>query len=289
MGMISITLVNIVLDFVMVAWLDWGLVGAALATGLAYLTGALIPLIHFLGPRAKLKMIRPYGSWLVLFRSTFNGFSEFLNETSSGLVLLLFNWILMIQIGAMGVASFAIVDYVVYFGILIFYGVAEGVVPLISVNFGGRKPDRILRFLLLSIGFNTLIGAILIAFLLMWPEKLIGFFLQGEELEIRTLAVAIIGIVWPIFLFSGANIAISAYFTGMHCAIQSSTIAVVRSLILPVCLIFLFWNWFGFMGAFYALPISEALTFILSVLLLLSRRPIRIMNSIATTERQSFL
>ena len=289
LGMIGITLANVFLDFVMVAWLGWGLFGAALATGLAYLTGALILLIHFLGPRAKLKMIRPYGTWFVLFRSTFNGFSEFLNETSSGLVLLLFNWILMSQVGAMGVASFAIVDYVVYFGILVFYGVAEGIVPLISVNFGGRKPDRIFRFLLLGIGFNTLIGAVLIAFLLLWPDRLIGFFLHDEELEIRTLAITIIGIVWPMFVFSGANIAISAYFTGMHCAKQSSLIAVIRSLVLPISLILLFWNWFGFIGAFYALPISEALTFVLSVFLLRSRQPQQIVNSTTAIEGQSSL
>ena len=146
----------------------------------------------------------------------------------------------MSQIGAMGVAAFAIVDYVVYFGILIFYGVAEGVVPLISVNFGARKPDRILRTLLLGIGFNAIVGAALIALLLLWPDRLIGFFLTGDELEIRALAVEIISVVWPLFVFGGANIAISAYFTGMHCAKQSSAIAVMRSLVLPVGLIFLF-------------------------------------------------
>lgn len=277
-GMISMTAVNIALNYVLIAWLGWGLTGAALATGLAYLTGALIPLVHFLGPQAKIRLIKPFGSWLVLVRSSFNGFSEFLNETSSGIVLLLFNWILMSQIGAKGVASFAVVDYILYFGILIFYGVAEGLVPLVSVNFGGRKPDRITRFLLLGIGFSTLIGASLAVLLLFWPEQLIGIFFQDAEPEISTLAITIITIVWPIFIFGGANIAISAYFTGMHCALQSSTIALLRSLVLPVGLIFLLWNWFGFMGAFYALPAAEALTFIVSCLLLSSRLPHKIVR-----------
>jgi len=256
LGMIGITLTNIVLDFIMVAWLGWGLFGAALATGIAYTIGAAIPLFHFLGPRTKLKLIRPYGSWLIILRAALNGFSEFLNETSSGLVILLFNWILMSQVGAMGVAAFTIVDYVIYFGVLSFYGVAEGIVPLISINFGGRKPDRIFRVLILGIGLNALIGAALIALLLLWSDRLIGFFLAGDELEIRSLAVQIMGVVWPLFVFSGANITISAYFTGMHCAKQSSAIAVTRSLVLPVGLILLFWHLFGFMGAFYALPLS---------------------------------
>ncbi|MFT4715329.1 MAG: Na+-driven multidrug efflux pump [Paracoccaceae bacterium] len=287
LGLLSITLANVALDFIMVAWLGWGLFGAALATGIAYGVGAIIPLIHFLGPRSNLKLIRPYGSWFVMIRAAINGFSEFLNEASSGLVVLLFNWVLMSQIGAMGVAAFAVVDYVVYFGILIFYGVSEGIVPLISVNFGARKPDRIFKTLLLGIGFNTAIGAALIALLLLWPDKLIGFFLIGDELEIRALAVEIMSIVWPLFVFTGANIAISAYFTGMHCAKQSSAIALMRALVLPVGLIYLFQHWFGFMGTFYALPVSEALTFILSIVLLLWRRPQQIIDATPVSHGQN--
>jgi Na+-driven multidrug efflux pump len=272
-AMIGITLGNIVLDYVLIAWLDWSLTGAALATGLAYLAGALIPLIHFLSPRSKLKIIRPYGSWFVLLRSTFNGFSEFLNETSSGLVLLLFNWILMSELGANGVAAFAVADYLLYFGILIFYGVAEGVVPLISVNLGGRKPDRIGQFLALAIGFSTVIGTFLALSFLIWPDQLIGIFLQEVDPDISPLALNVIAVIWPVFIFAGANIAISAYFTGMHCAVQSSIIALMRSLILPIGLIFVFWNWFGVIGVFYALPIAEMLTFILCCILLYPRLP----------------
>jgi Na+-driven multidrug efflux pump len=272
LGLLTIALANIILDFVMVAWLGWGLFGAALATGISFAIGAIIPLFHFLGPQANLRIMRPFGSWKIMFRASFNGFSEFLNETSGGLVLLLFNWILMSQVGAMGVAAFTIVDYVIYFGILIFYGVAEGVVPLISVNFGGKRPDRIVRFLVLAVGFNAVIGAVLVAVLLIWPDRLIGLFLSGEELEIHSLAFVVMGIIWPMFVFNGANIAISAYFTGMHCAMQSSIIALARSLVLPVGLILLFWHYFGFIGAFYALPVAEALTFALSVFLLYARK-----------------
>lgn len=281
LGMIGMMLTNIVLDYVLVAWLGWGLTGAALATGLSFMTGAAIVLTHFFGSRANLKYVRPYGAWLDVLRASYNGFSEFLNETSSGLVLLLFNWILMTQIGALGVAAFTIVDYVIYFGILISFGVSEGVVPLVSINFGGRKPERIIRFVQLGVGLNFLIGTLIIASLLIWPDKLISFFLMEEEPEIQALAVSIIAAMWPMFLFNGANIAISAYFTGMQCAKQSATIAFMRSLLLPVILILLLWHLFGFMGAFYALPISEAITFCIAVLLLWSRRPRHIIGQLS--------
>lgn len=272
-GMLGIAVANLILDYVFIARLDWGLQGAALATGLSFVVGGLILLVYFLGPKAKLRLIRPYGSWREMPTAAFNGFSEFLNETSSGLILLLFNWILMIQVGANGVAAFAVVDYLMYFGILIFYGVGEGVVPLISVNFGGRQPERIRRFLLLAVGLNFLIGLTIVVSLLVWPVQLIGIFFTGSEPKILSLSLIVISIIWPMFIFNGANIAVSAYFTGMHRGTQSAIIAVMRSLIFPVGFILLFWQMFGFIGAFYALPVSEALAFGLSIFLLRTRLP----------------
>ncbi len=278
LGLLVMTLTNIIFDYTLIAWLEWGLTGAALATGLSFLSAALYLLAFYRQPQADLKLIRPYGPWMDVLRSSYNGFSEFVNEASSGLILLMFNWILMTQIGALGVAAFTIVDYVIYFGILVFYGVSEGLVPLISVNFGGRKPDRIVRFVLLAAGLNVLTGIVVIACLFLWPVNMISMFLKDDESDIIALAVSIIAIIWPMFLFNGANIAVSAYFTGMQCARQSATIAILRSLVLPVALILLFWKQYGFMGAFYALPISEAITFCVAVFLLKSRLPRHILR-----------
>lgn len=272
-AMIVMTLVNVALDYALIAWLDWGLTGAALATGLSFVSAVMLALTLYTGPRANLKLIKPYGPWMDVLRDSYNGFSEFVNEASSGLILLLFNWILMTQIGAMGVAAFTVVDYLIYFGILVFYGVAEGLVPLVSINLGGRKPERIVRFVLLGTGLNVFIGLAIIACLLAWPSNMISVFLKDDEPEIIALSVSIIAAMWPMFLFNGANIAISAYFTGMQRAKQSAIIAILRSLLLPVVLILIFWKQYGFMGAFYALPISEAITFCVAMVFLKSRHP----------------
>lgn len=266
-GMVCISGTNIVLDALLIGYLGWGIKGAALATGLAYASGALVLLFHFVSPQAKLVITRPLGSWRVIWRAVINGFSEFLNETSSGLVMFLFNWILMLQLGATGVAAFTVVSYIFYIGVLIFYGVSEGMTPLVSVNFGAGKQDRILAFLARGVGLDLVIGLVLALTLLIGSEHLVGLFLEGDEYETIALAGSMISIIWPAFLFSGISIAFSGYFTGMHCARQSALIALCRSLLFPVTLIGLFWSLFGHMGAFYALPVAEALTLVLAVFL----------------------
>ncbi|MTI16122.1 MATE family efflux transporter [Rhodobacteraceae bacterium RKSG542] len=272
-GLIIISLVNMVLDALFIGVWGWGIGGAALATGIANVLGAVFLFVRFFGKSARIRFIKPYGSWLELFRAAYNGLSEFINEMSGGLIMFVINWILMLEIGASGVAAFTIVNYILWLSIMIAYGTAEALGPLVSVNFGAKKPERIARFMKLAIGSTVVVGGVLVALLLMKPETLASAFIKSGDTRTLEMTLAIIAVIWPAFLFNGINITISGYFTGMHCATQSAIIALSRSLVLPLILILLFWKTFGVNGAFVALPVSEAVTFILSLVLFYKAKP----------------
>ncbi|MGB0799422.1 MAG: MATE family efflux transporter, partial [Planktomarina sp.] len=74
-GIVTTTVVNIMLDYWLIAVLGWGVTGAALATGTAFAAGGFVVLFYFLSPKATLQFIRPFGSWMIIFRTAFNGFS----------------------------------------------------------------------------------------------------------------------------------------------------------------------------------------------------------------------
>ncbi len=93
-----------------IKWWGWGVSGAAFASGIAYTVGTLFLTIRYIGGHARIRLIKPYGSWMELFRAAYNGFSEFINEMSGGLVMFVINWILMIEAGTAGVAAFTIVN-----------------------------------------------------------------------------------------------------------------------------------------------------------------------------------
>ncbi len=272
-GMVMITVVNIVLDAWMIGYLGWGVWGAALATGLASQAGMLFLLLHFANKSAKLRFLRPFGSWRVMYTAAYNGLSEFINESSGGIVVFLFNWILITEIGAQGVAAFTIVNYLFFSGIMVFYGVGEGLGPLVSVNFGARKPRRIYQFLSLGVGTNFVVGLLLACLLIFQPMLLASAFVGDADQDTVQLTIEIIGVIWPVFLFNGVNIAFSGYFTGMHCATQSALIAVSRSLVMPLLLIVVLWFVIGPMSVFYALPVAEALTLVMTLLMFSQKKP----------------
>ncbi len=272
-GMVMITVVNIVLDGWMIGYLGWGIWGAALATGLASQAGMLFLFLHFASKRARLWFMRPFGSWRVMYTAAYNGLSEFINESSGGVVVFLFNWILITEIGAQGVAAFTIVSYLFFTGIMVFYGVGEGLGPLVSVNFGARKPRRIYQFLSLGVGTNFVAGLLLACLLIFQPMWLASAFVGDADQATVQLTIEIIGVIWPVFLFNGTNIAFSGYFTGMHCATQSALIAVSRSLVMPLLLIAVLWFMIGPMSAFYALPVAEALTLLMTLMMFSQKKP----------------
>ena len=84
--------VNIVLDYLFVAVLGWGVQGAALATAIGYMTAALPGLFYFLFKRkGTLLFVRPRFRLKVLGFSCFNGSSEMVSNLSISVTTLLFN------------------------------------------------------------------------------------------------------------------------------------------------------------------------------------------------------
>ncbi|CAM3802247.1 MATE family efflux transporter [Parendozoicomonas haliclonae] len=272
-GLMLIAATNMVLDYVFIKALGWGIEGAAFATGLSYVGGTVVLVARLFGKSARITPIKPFGSWLGLVRAAYNGLSEFINEMSGGLVMFIINWILMTELGTNGVAAFTIVNYIIWLSVMISYGGAEALGPLVSVNFGAGRDDRIARFLNLAVMCSVVTGVVVIAVLMINPEAIASAFVSSSETETLSLTLGIIAVIWPMFLFNGINISVSGYFTGMHAAAQSAAIAISRSLVLPLILILVFWKLFGVMGAFAALPVAEALTFGLTAALYWYGRP----------------
>ena len=274
-GLIVAAVANITLDYLFIKVMAWGVVGAALATGLAYVFSSCFLLARlFMSSKARIRFIMPYGQWRELVRAAYNGFSEFVNEMSGALVMFAINWILMLEIGTDGVAAFTIVNYTIWLSTMVSYGISEALSSLVSVNFGARKPERIRQFVRLGIISSAVFGLLIALVLKIWPTAIATAFINGSDGgQTLVVTLTIISIIWPMFLLNGLNITLSGYFTGMHCAKESAMIATSRSLVLPLGLMLVLWQIFGVNGAFGALPVAEILTGVLSLFLYYRNRP----------------
>ncbi len=275
---------NILLDWVFIVLWGWGLKGAAYATALSEAAILLILVTHLFNARCTLRLVpvpmRWKDGWDSVFQAAYNGFSEFANEMSLALITLLFNWVMITRLGVSGVAAFTIIGYLLMIGLEVCYGISDSLQPTVSKNLGARQPDRIVRFTIIAVISSFTIGLVVSALFILYPEVLISIFLAEGEVEAEAIALAFIAVFWPAFLFNGVNITLASYFTALHKPIHSAVIALSRSLVLPAIGVLLLPLWLGDNGIFVAVPVAEALTLVVALILVSLNRPSRIVANL---------
>ena len=257
--------VNITLDWLFIAKLGYGLTGAAWATAIAYTTAILLLVPHFFSSRTRLAWNLAVGHWKDVGRAAFNGASDFANEVSAGITALVFNWVMMRRFGVDGVAAFAVVNYILFAGVIFAFAIGDSLQPLVSHCFGARDAQRIKQFMRIGISSVLVTGLVAVAVLVTAPGMMIDLFLDENSAATEQIAGDFIAIFWPAFLFNGVTICLAAYATAMHKPIPSAVVAISRSLLLPGLFLLTLPLWLGANGVYLAIPAAEFVAFFLAI------------------------
>lgn len=263
---------NILLDYIFIGILNWGIKGAAYATGLSYIATFVILVFHFLKQKGVLKLNLKAKNYKEMIKTSYNGFSEFLNEISVGITMALFNYTMMKYAQEEGVAAFTAINYILWVGNIINYAAADSLNPLISTNYGAGYFNRIKSLLKTGIYFTLLNGVIIIIILSLFNHDLTQMFLSDKSSHVYGMAIDFMSIVKWSFLLSGINMILSAYFTAMIHPKESAIIAFLRSFFMPVSLITILPLLINLNGIYLTLPLSELITFIVAIFLFLFTR-----------------
>lgn len=257
-------ILNIILDFIFIGKLGWGVSGAGLATGIAFTAGAFCNVPVMFDRKQTLCIQRGHFKWRILGQMFYNGSSEGVSELSAGISIFMFNLILMKHFGADGVAAFTALGYVLFIGVTVFLGISDGVIPIISYNHGNQKPERVKATVFLGARTNLCIGILLFSILLVSGKWLMSLFFKSEETAVLDLAMQGAGIYAFAFLFNGLNILASGYFTAIGNAKISMIVSLSRGLIFITLGILILPRLFGIESIWYVIPIAEFCTFLIS-------------------------
>lgn len=267
-------LVNILLDYLFIGRFGWGLTGAAFATGISQALPLPVMMIYFSKPGRRLRFALRQRNWKEVFQAAYNGISEFINEVAGGIVVLILNWMLLQRIGVYGVAAMTVVNYSMLLGYMMFFAISDTIAVMISQNFGARDAARMAAFLKTAFSTIAMLSAIFITVLLTAGEPIIRLFVDaGESAATVSMASEFVTYIWPIFLFAGVNILLSGYLTAIHRPLQSGTVALCHSLILPAAFLALAYWLLADQRFVVALPAAEAVTCLLALALFLRHLP----------------
>lgn len=262
---ISNAVANILLDWLFVAGFGWGMKGAAIATGLAWMVSAVIPLVYFFNQKHPLHFVRPCRDIKALGKSLYNGASEMVDAISYALVALIFNLRLLHFFGDDGVGAYAVSEYVGGLFIAVFYGISMSIVPVVGYHLGNRnvKELRSLRKngIILMSGFGVLMAVL--SYTLAEP---ISRVFVGYNADLTALSVEALKITSIYFLLTGVTTFSSSYFTGLNQGGASLAIALTKGFIGPLAMVFLLPTFMGANGIWYSSPAAEILALLVTLI-----------------------
>lgn len=266
-GSIAGVISNIIFNYIFIVVLSLGMTGAALATSLSFTMGFFINIAPMVDKNTIINIHVGKFDWHLLKKALYNGSSEGITGVATGITVLVFNLTFMHFYGESGVSAFTIVSYVAQFTNMVMFGMADGVNPILSFNFGANNTIRIKKVMTLAIVGNTIVGVISLLGVFFFGETLIGFFADGDTalVELTYFGAKIYAVS---FLLCGFNILISSYFTAKGEALKSVMISSSRGLIFILLGIFtLPWIW-GVTGVWLVAPFADIMCVFVSIFVL---------------------
>ena len=263
---------NMVLDALFIAVFNWGVAGAAIATGLSQCVGGVLPLIYFLRPNDSLLRMRPTSLRLCpILQACGNGSSELMSNISSSLVGMLYNFQLMRLIGEDGVSAYGVLMYVQFIFVAIFIGDSIGCAPVVSFHFGAQNHSE-LKSLLRKSTLLMASGGVLLtiaARLLAAPLARLFVGYDAGLFELTSHAFRLFS--WS-FLLAGFNIFASGFFTALNNGAISAAISVLRTLVFQTASVLILPLLLDVDGIWWAITVAEMFAFLISLMFLYLKR-----------------
>lgn len=260
---LSVTL-NWILDYTFITVLNLGISGVAFASLISVITGLFCMVLYFKLKSNVFKFTKFKFSNEVLRDTYLNGSSELIGQLSMSITLFVFNFIILREVGTIGVAAFTIVGYVAYIFGMIVIGFGQGASPVISFCYGAnehglsRNIRRVTNIYVLGLGVLTFFILNLASD---WYSNL---FVKNSD--VQTLVMSGISIFSFAFLFLGVNVITSFYFTSIGKAKESALISASRGLVILLIAILILPSIWGMTGVWLVAPVTEIITILLTLI-----------------------
>lgn len=263
---------NMVLDYVFIALLHWGLAGAALATALSQTVGGVTPFVYFLRENdSLLRLTKTRFDGRILLKTCTNGSSELMSNISASVVTMLYNFQLMRLAGEDGIAAYGVVMYVNFIFAAIFIGYSIGTAPVIGYQYGAQNHAELKNLFRRSLVLMTLSGAGMALLAEALAQPLTQIFV-GYDAGLYAMTLRGFRLYSVSFLITGINIFGSSFFTALNNGVVSAAISFLRTLVFQVVVVLVLPAIFGLDGIWFAITAAELLALAVTILFFVLKR-----------------
>lgn len=285
LAMLGGSLSNIILDYVFMFPLHMGIFGAVLATGLAPVISILILSQFFFRKKHSFHLINcklTANHAIGIFSC---GVPSLITEMSSGIVMIVFNAIILRLQGNVGVAAYGIIANLSLVVLSIYTGIAQGVQPLLSSYYGKGEHAVVQQLLTYALITIMLLSGIIYAIVYFNASQIASVFNSENNIILQNIAVLGLKIYFIASMFVGFNIILSIYFTSIEFARPAHIISILRGFFLIIPMAFLLSSISGMIGVWCVFPATELCVAGIGSILYLKFKKSLTLNNLVIEER----
>jgi len=256
---------NIILDPIFIFVLGMGVKGAAIATVLSrILVAAWITHFFYSGKSLVKPRLRHLMPDIAMIKEIFViGFPSLLQHASSSFVFGFINNLAGFYGGDLAIAIFGISNRIIRFSGMSVIGIAQGMQPIVGYNYGAERYDRATKALRLSTIIAMSICGTVTVLLLLFPKAALHLFTSDPQvLERGPIALRI---MVSAFFLMGYNRIGGVFFQALGKAKPALIINLARPILFFVPLLIVLPRFIGLKGIWLAFPISDILSFLLTM------------------------
>ncbi|MCG9726248.1 MATE family efflux transporter [Vibrio brasiliensis] len=249
--------VNIVLDYLLIALWGWELTGAALATAIAQGVVTLLGFAYFFSSHAKLRL-----QWkdlrlnLATIPNIFAiGASSFFMYAYGSMMVALHNALFSQYGDQLMIGAYAILGYIVTVYYLTAEGIANGMQPLVSYNHGARNQQNIRKLLKVAMYSSVLVGVVFVVLLNLFPTQFVSVFNKEDA---QLVEYTVLGIRLHMFALAldGFLVVAGAYYQAINKGSKAMFVT-VGNMLIQLPFLYIMPKLFGVPGIWIAYPLSN--------------------------------
>ena len=195
----------------------------------------------------------------------------FILEVSSGLLILMFNVVLLRVSGQTAVAVYAIISNIAYVGKGIFNGISQASQPLISTNYGAGQEPRVKKSLHVALLTASVFSLSCFICILLFPQQIIGLFVNGDPSLVEP-GVFALRLYFISFLLTGVNTVMTYYYQAVERTQIAMVISLLRGFLFVLLGLLVFPSLWGEAGVWLTITFAEAGALLLELLFGRKRR-----------------
>ena len=258
-------ILNIILDPIFIFGFGMGIEGVALATAISMFCGAIYAMSHFMDKNNPLSFrLKNFKLKKQIVKNIVSiGMSPFAMNFASCFVVIVVNIQLQRTGGDLAMGAFSIVNSYLMLIVMIILGFCQGTQPIIGYNFGAGNMKRVKDTFFIATRITSIVCIVGLFIIQVFPEELARAFVKDEDMiRITVQGLRFCSIAFPVI---AVQIVISQYFMAISKAKLSIVLSLSRQVLFLIPLMLILPKYFGLMGIWISIPISDTLSGIMAI------------------------